>query len=272
MSLLYVLLVAAILWVVLKSIRGGSTKQGLTQHPSVEETTAETVAPDSDRDNWEGSFWEVQDPFPVKAALRIDYEDATGRRTQRTVDVRQCGPYLDCSLLIAHCRLRNATRTFRTDRILRCIDEETGEIVSDVQSYLRNRYEASPEFARDKLFDEEYDTLRILLYVGKADGQLRAAERAIIRDTCRVLAADSRITDDLIDEMFAALDVPTIHAFKLAVGRLSKAPSAGRMALVKAAEDIVATQKTVHPAEQEALEYMRKRLLESRSGNLEPAL
>jgi hypothetical protein len=64
----------------------------------------------------------------------------------------------------------------------------------------------------------------------------------------------------MIDEIFANLAAPTLHAFKLAVGRIGKTETAARTLLMKAAEDIVATQKTVHLAEKEALEYMRQRL------------
>ena len=30
---------------------------------------------DDDNDHWEGSFWEVQQPFPAKATLSINYQD-----------------------------------------------------------------------------------------------------------------------------------------------------------------------------------------------------
>ena len=69
----------------------------------------------------------------------------------------------------------------------------------------------------------------------------------------------------MIDEIFSSLEPPTLHAFKLAVGRIGKTEATARALLLKAAEDMVATQKTVHPAEKEALEYMRKRLLEPAS-------
>jgi len=215
---------------------------------------------DEDSDNWEGSFWDVEEPLPVKATLRLTYEDAKGKKSERTVDVRQFGAYGPTTLVIGRCHMRNATRTFRADRIERCVDEETGEVVSDVGAYLRAKYETSPESTKDKLLDEEYDTLRILLYVGKADGQLRAAEKEIIRNTCRAMANDSRITDQMIDRLFNALDVPSIHAFKLAVGRLVGKPLEARLMLIKASQDMVATQKTVHPSEQEALDYMEKKL------------
>jgi hypothetical protein len=212
-----------------------------------------------DRDAWEGSFWEVEDPFPVEAALRIRYVDAEGKRTERTVAVRQLGIGSTCNLIIGHCQLRKATRTFRLDRIHHCIDTETGEIITDVHAHLRAKYEQSPAFARDKLLDEEFDTLRVLFYVGKADGQLRAAEKAIIREACRALASDSRITDEMIDDLFKSLEVPTANAFKLAIGRLSKKPREAQTAIVDATKRIIATQTSVHAAEAEALDYMLKR-------------
>lgn len=215
---------------------------------------------DDDTDSWEGGFWEVQRPFPANATLRIEYEGGTGKRTERVVEVRQFGVSLYGNILIGRCRMRNATRTFRTDRIKRCADEETGEIIGDVFAYLREKYDSSPERSRDALYEEQYDGLRVLLYIGKADGQLREPEKIIIRETCRALASDSRITDAMVDEIFSSLDIPTIHVFKLAVGRLAKNEVATLTLLMKTAEDMVATHRSVHPAEREALEYMRKRL------------
>lgn len=270
----YLIFGCAIAWVLWRVFRPSEPKNPAATNNSYEipitvkvtyesSSEKETTGSDIDKDAWEGSFWEVQQPFPVKASLRIDYENGAGKRTERTVDVRQFGTDGYGNLLIGHCRMRNATRTFRTDRIKRCVDEETGEIVGDVYAYLREKYERSPESTRDKLYEEEYDTLRVLLYVGKADGQLRAAEKTIILETCRALANDSRITDTMIDELFTSLDVPTLQAFKLAVGRLATKESEARTVLMKAAEEMVATQKTVHPSEKEVLDYMQKRLFGS---------
>lgn len=215
---------------------------------------------DEDRDAWEGSFWEAENPFRVSAVLKIDYTDANQRRSTRTVDVRQIGVAPGGYLLIGHCQLRNETRTFRTDRIRSCIDVETGEIIADVYSHLKAKYENSPERSLEKFLDTEVDVLRILLFLGKADGQLRAAEKIIIRETCLALATESKITDKMIDSSLKEMDVPSLQAFRLAVGRCAKRPEGQRRALVNAAERMVATQKAVHPAEAEALESMRSRL------------
>jgi hypothetical protein len=219
-------------------------------------------APGSDKDDWEGSFWEVSQPIPARARLRLDYTDGSGNKTTRNVDVRQFGNMGPYALLIAHCHMRDATRTFRTDRIRTCVDVETGEVVSDVTAFLQGKYESSPERAKELFLEAEFDVLRILLFVGKADGQLRAAEKAVIREVCLALASDSRLTDEMIDDCLHSMSVPTLQAFRLAAGRIAKRDQASRSTVMAAAEKMVATQKTVHPAEAEALLYLRKRLID----------
>lgn len=214
---------------------------------------------DDSNDNWEGSFWDVAESRSVSAQLRIAYTDGKGNDTTRSIRVRQFGECADHVLIMSHCLLRDSTRTFRSDRIRECIDEETGEVVIDVAAYLRHKYETSPDRSLDRLAADEIDTLRVLLYVGKADGQLKAAEKAIIRETCLQIAGDTRLTDDAIDRLFKELRQPSVHAFKIAVGRIAKQGEQKGAVLLSAAERMVATQKTVHAAETEALEYMRTR-------------
>ena len=52
----------------------------------------------------------------------------------------------------------------------------------------------------------------------------------------------------------------TEPAFKLAVGRLAKRTLDIQRTVLDAAEKMVASDKKIHPAEQAALDYMRKRL------------
>lgn len=270
MTFLYLLLGVLAIWVAYRALSKASAAPLSPMTEQYELPIKITVSYDDsgygrqpresiDKDEWEGSFWEVAQPLPAKAKLRLNYTDGAGRKTERTVDVRQFGAIGPNALLIGHCHMRDATRTFRSDRIESCIDEETGEVVSDVCLHLQTKYDQSPDSTKDQLLEGEYDTLRVLLYVGKADGQLRAAEKSVIRDTCILITDDSRLTLSAIDDLLANLDVPTLQAFKLAVGRLAKRDQAAKAVVMTAAEKIVATQKTVHQAEQEALDYMKKR-------------
>lgn len=75
----------------------------------------------------------------VRARLRLDYIDSTGERTRRDVVVHQYGRSGRTALMRGHCSLRNATRTFRVDRIQSCVDLETGEVLTDVADWLDRR-------------------------------------------------------------------------------------------------------------------------------------
>jgi hypothetical protein len=55
------------------------------------------------------------------------------------------------------------------------------------------------------------------------------------------------------------MDVPTIEQFELAVGRVAARDEGVRLVVMDAAQRIVGTQKTIRPAEQEALDYMREK-------------
>lgn len=253
--ILIVLVTGVVIWI--------SRSRGASSTPTgIDDTAAAGSLSESDenRDAWEGSFWEAEAPYPVAATLKLRYCDANQSVTERTVTVRQVGSVPGASLLIAHCHMRDATRTFRSDRIRECVDVETGEVIQDVPGYLRARYEASPDRALEQWLESDLDVLRILLFVGKADGQLRAAEKAIIRKTAIAMANDSRITDELIDSTLREMSVPTLQAFKVAVGRFAPRDAELRTQLVDAARAMIATQKAVHPAEAEALAYMEKKL------------
>jgi WYL domain-containing protein len=258
MKFAWVILLAGLAWILHRRSR--------RRKPGVKDPVQESQpCGDSGRDAWEGSFWEVQEPRPVRIRLRIGYVNAGGVGSERTVDVRQFGAYEGTVLLIGHCHLRRATRTFRVDRITQCVDETTGEVITNLGEYLETKYSQSPDRAWERpVAGGEYDVLRVLLYVGKADGQLRAPEKEIIRTTCAAITGDLCLADGMADE-FLGMDVPTLQGFRLAVGRIAKREDRVRAAVQAAAEAIVATQKTVHPGEQEALDYIRKRFSDTSS-------
>ena len=68
---------------------------------------------------------------------------------------------------MGHCELRNATRTFRFDRIKKCVDLETGELITDVKKYLNERYEKSPEKSTEILSSDYIDVLKGCLFCSK---------------------------------------------------------------------------------------------------------
>ena len=107
-----------------RSVGGIRTRQDLSDHTElVQEVSSE-----------------MPDPKPVEAHLEIDYKDGNGPWTKRFVRVKEIDNNLDGGILIGHCELRGGTRAFRLDRIMQCVDMETGEAVQNVQKYLNDIY------------------------------------------------------------------------------------------------------------------------------------
>ena len=168
------LVVGAMLFYLGGKKNGRSGRSGRTQSSSGAGTDPQG------QDAWEGAFYDVPAQRSSNKMVRIRYRDGSGSATERVVHVRAFEPQGRDGLVIGRCYLRNATRTFRFDRMARVVDEETGEIIPDLQKALNTEWEASPAPIMDKLFDEHRDVLKLLLYMAKADGSMRAAEVKVI--------------------------------------------------------------------------------------------
>jgi len=196
----------------------------------------------------------------VAARLRLDYRDGGGNRTSRDFTLANYGPWEGGAILIGHCHLRNATRTFRTDRIISCTDLDTGEIIPNLEAWLDAKWQASPDRAIEQIIETAWDAIRVLFYVSKADGTLNQKERIILRDAIRTMSAHPAIDDARINDLIKELDIPSITAFKQAFGRLVKREDDMATKVLAWSDQMVATQKTIAPAEQETLDYMRTRI------------
>lgn len=75
--------------------------------------------------------------FPIHASLRLTYADADGKETERDVVARLYEQ--DRGSIVGHCKLRNAERTFRIDRMKKVVNLETGEVLplTRMRSWLR---------------------------------------------------------------------------------------------------------------------------------------
>lgn len=208
------------------------------------------------QDTWEGSYWEAAQPRACAARLRLVYRSGDGSISRREVTVRGVDATSDEGLMLGHCHLRDATRTFRMDRVEEAVDLDSGEIVTNLRSHLLGR-EPMGDRSMRLLLDQHFDVMRVLLFVGKADGQLRQAEKTVIAELAQQLTGDANIAADDISAVLNSAGVPTLQAFKLAVGRITDTTL--RQQVLEATRRVIGTQKSVAPAEQEALTYMEKR-------------
>lgn len=232
---------------------------------TVEATQEET--PPIDKDAWEDWDQDLYGPGQrVRqlngVRLRIDFTDREGKRTERDVTSFRYSynPESKTGVLYAYCHMRNGNRPFALNRISKAVDLETGEIIQDVGKFLEDAFERTPSFAVEQFLAQHDAGLFVLFSFAKADGAMRAKERAILlgwaqsmglKEPGALSELESKVRDWYL----------TKSAFWDAVKSVNKAPrTADYMnTLWQAAVDIVSSDKKPHDQEKEFLRYAAKK-------------
>ncbi|MBL4756451.1 MAG: WYL domain-containing protein [Rhizobiales bacterium] len=116
----------------------------------------------------------------------LEYEDARGKKSTRDVQCYSVQRRGDYDYLAAHCFVRDASRSFRFDRIVSITDYDTGEIYNPPGAMLSQMREMAGLGAEQTLFAEfvckNADFTKILVFLGRASGRFVASEREVIVD------------------------------------------------------------------------------------------
>lgn len=212
------------------------------------------------KDSWEPWDFDRATMMRVAAAVQFDYVDRNGQETSRKVDIQSIATNgRDDYIVVGYCWLRFGRRTFRTSAISSCVDNETGEVISDIVEFLREKYVTTPQAALDSLERERVDVLKVLLFVAKADDRMTAAERAIMLSCCRQITNDERITASEVERLFRGIPIPTLSAFKRAALDIHKNSSIRSQVVFVAVRDMVATDKRTTERERDAIEFLARR-------------
>lgn len=211
-------------------------------------------------DAFEGWFDEAESPRNVTAELHITYTDSNGRISERDISVKRYDEHLYEGLLLAHCHYREANRSFKLNQVGTTIDRTTGEVIPDIRLFLRKKYEASVESTIDKAWETLRDPIFAMFFVARADGRVTKKERETIASYLIDLTQDSRITEALVQREFKYLDPPSLHQFKMIVGRIGKDPLIDNQQFFDTCSSIVKSKKTQSGAETDAITYISKRL------------
>jgi len=263
----------------LKKIKNSISDTDDTNDDVSFELNVETFYSNSNNDSFEGWFYEdVYDYIDYKKTFKIKYKDAKGNVTRRTIDMYKIGEIEDGFFILAHCRLRKGNRTFRTDRMLECIDMDTGEVLYDIDTYFSELYYNSDEYEEIKewrkreeereIKEEYYEEfmqkyavlLKVLMYIVRCDGTFNQREKAIIREIFENLENNNDLlTDKMLNRVYKNVDMPTYKSFQNSVSKLLKDESID-IDLIDIAKNIIATQKSVHENEEQLLKYLENKL------------
>ena len=216
---------------------------------------------DSGTDNFEGWFCDGHEPRPLIANLDMRYVDANGNRTQRRIRVRQFDPGLSGGMMLAHCHLRDDTRSFRVDRVKSCVDTDTGEVIKNLHTFFEQRYSSSPDRVVELLAGDYRDIIRVLGYIALADGTFDAAEKTVISNYMRKLTRDDRINESLVERAAMTIGQTTLHGFKAAVGRVVNSGAVSPVLLAGCCREIAGADGEIAAREQEALDYLDRKIM-----------
>lgn len=196
----------------------------------------------------------------VSLRVRIRYTDGYGRSSEREVEVQSYDDTTGIGMFEGFCYLRGARRSFYFARVSRAVCSDTGEVIRDLREHLNALWEEGTGPALRMLRTERSLDLEIMLYVARADKAMRAPEVAIIAQYCRAATGEDRLDLAEIRYLLEHTSSTSLHGFKIKWARLLDARPSDGMRVAQACRDIVATQKTVHPDERVALDYMERKL------------
>lgn len=228
--------------------------------------SADIDSDDGRQEGDEGPYFLGVPAEPAVGRYRIEYVDAQGHKTERLIEVRSVQTVEGKHAILAKCMLRGANRTFIDDRIASAVNMDTGEVVASVATDAINNYaetdEGKAKAAESKAWTAiagESDAVSALIYVCRADGQMRAPERAIVAEYVLGQVPHMQVDSAALDNVIKQCYGPVGHRdFQSLLKRVAQAKNReGLERLLFCAEQIVGTQKTIHPQEVAAIEMMR---------------
>jgi hypothetical protein len=187
---------------------------------------------------------------------QISYTDGNGIITDRRITIIRA----DGDMVFSYCHLRRAKRSFYVSSVREWINCSTGEIVNDIFKDFDSARKNSVFATLDKMHDELYPVMGVLLYLGKGDKRLVIEERNAMIDLFKTLCIDPRLCDELINNSINEMIVPSKTKFKRLVLELVAMGEDIHVLVIDALERFFASRKKLNAIEQEGMDELRKRL------------
>lgn len=114
-------------------------------------------------------------------------------------------------------------------------------------------------------FQEKHETLlKVVFYIVRADSTFNKQEKVIVKELFEKLEENNKyLTDEFLEYVYRKHKVTSVQAFKLNVNKILKSDEYD-IDLLDFAKKIIDTQKTIHPSEQEILDYLEKKSREDK--------
>ena len=199
------------------------------------------------------------DSIKLNSLAQITYIDSKGQKSERRITILSVSQTLNDNYIIkAYCHEKKSQRTFRLERIQQLTDMETGEIFENPNQYFIERFQDSPIGMITKIFQELESEILILTFVARADGYLRAKERAIIMNFI-IDKSNSDLDKELLEDEIRRTYCES-QDFRDSLKKMSNKTVEYRTQILDLSTDIVNTDKNPDPMELGALELIKRDL------------
>jgi hypothetical protein len=196
--------------------------------------------------------WEVGDTdfgslrYRFRKDFLLHYRDNEGLESKRRIQTKYFFEREDGSLSVfAFCHQRQANRAFITSRMVELVDAETGEVWQKPHSRLLDAYRESPVARLDGVTRERAAELTSLVFVARADGQMRKKQKEpiirFLRDAHAATLND--VTDEGIDQAVSEIN-GNQQDFRRAIKDLQSRSLRDRTIILNAIQEIASTRKS----------------------------
>ncbi len=135
----------------------------------------------------------------VTAHIRLKYRKTNDNITERTFDIEAFSRGQEGYHVHGFCHKKKKHITLSSLGFIDPIDIETGEAISDIKSYLEEKYATTTNHKEDLLFDKYGWAIYSLVYLSATSGSTQKNERDIIMTFIKSLDGFSELNDQWID-------------------------------------------------------------------------
>lgn len=190
----------------------------------------------------------------------LTFIDAKGAQQSGIVDIwgfgRGASAYIRGDM-----RMGTKSMLVMMSNISRVVDPETGEVIDDLAARLALEVELAPPKVWEGALAGKAAIARALIYIAKLDGQFSTGERAVVIETVRAMCAIPGCSATHAQRAVSSLPDTNLTVFRRLCGEISKATSETKQIAIAAAVELASVRKSPSPEQNQAVEYLKKRVL-----------
>lgn len=139
------------------------------------------------------------------------------------------------------------------------MDLDTGEVIADIRAHLEEKYKNSSDYSLDEFYKEYSLPLECLLFIARADGSVRKAEKELILAFCREHLSDKRVEEKDLLDILKNIEKMSIVKFRRVVTQVLELDNKIVEDILSTAGNLISVDNKIHAAEKEAFDYLQER-------------